>query len=112
MESIIIIDDMAVADLEGPYPDAAYAILTENGIQVQHSTQQQDSEDGATDTTTANVGAGPNTTNLGRATGMVSRMARASAAAAEGTNAKVDNTATGVGRHPPGSRRSARRAAL
>ena len=50
--------------------------------------------------------------NLGRATEMVSRTARASAAAAEGTNAKVNNTATGVGGRPPESRRSARRAAL
>jgi hypothetical protein len=60
VESVIINDDMAVADLDGPYPDAAYAILTENGIQVQRSTQQQDLEDGANDTTTANAAAGPN----------------------------------------------------
>ena len=39
---------------------------------------------------------------------MVSRTARASAVAAEGTNAKVNNTATGVGGRPPGSRRSER----
>jgi BRCT domain type II-containing protein len=36
VNSVIANNDMAVEDLAGPYPDAAIAILAENGIQVQH----------------------------------------------------------------------------
>jgi hypothetical protein len=60
VESVIINDDMAVADLAGPYPDAAIAILVENGIQVQRLPPPQDLEEGAEDTPTAKDAIGPN----------------------------------------------------
>jgi hypothetical protein len=60
VESVIINDDMVVADLAGPYPDAAIAILVENGIQVQRLPPLQDLEEGAEDTPTAKDAIGPN----------------------------------------------------
>jgi hypothetical protein len=47
---------MAVEDLTGPYPDAAMAILTELGIQVQHLLPPPDlQEQSAVSTSTDSV---------------------------------------------------------
>ena len=60
VESVIMNDDMAVADLAGPYPDAANAILLENGTQVQRLPPPQDLDKGAENAQTARIAAGPN----------------------------------------------------
>ena len=59
VESVITNDDMAVADLAGPYPDIANAILFEKGTQVQRLPPPQDLNKGAEDAPTATVAAGP-----------------------------------------------------
>ena len=59
VESVITNDDMAVADLAGPYPDVANAILFEKGTQVQRLPPPQDLNKGAEDAPTATVAAGP-----------------------------------------------------
>ena len=60
VESVIMNDDMAVADLAGPYPDAAIAILLENGTQVQRLPPPQDLDKGAENAQTASVATGTN----------------------------------------------------
>ncbi len=53
-------NDMAVVDLAGPYPDAANAILLENGTQVQRLPPPQDLDKGAENAQMARIAAGPN----------------------------------------------------
>ena len=53
-------DDMAVADLAGPYPDAAIAILLESDTQVQCLPSPQDLDKGAENAQTAGTATVPN----------------------------------------------------
>ena len=52
--------DMSVADLAGPYPDAAIAILLENDTQVQCLPSPQDLDNGAKNALTASDATSPN----------------------------------------------------
>jgi hypothetical protein len=53
INSVIANNDMSVEDLAGPYPDAAIAILAENGIHMQRLTPPPDlQEQSATRTST------------------------------------------------------------